>query len=660
MCKNHCHDGHCHSHNHNHGHSHDHNHDHHNHNHDDKGGRIWSTLREFIPEAVTLVLLIIALMIDWGSYAALAYIVALLPVGAPILVSTFKEWMRGDIFNEFTLMVLASLGAFFIGEYPEGVAVLLFYSLGEKLEDVVSGDVKGQIRRLLGKLPKQAVVLRDGARVTMRPQEVEPGMLIAVKPGESVPLDGIVESDGEADFNTAAITGESLPRTYAKGDAIDSGIIPVVREVQIRVTNSWNDSSMTRIMQMIEDASSHRAPSETILRRITRWYTPVVFGAALLLFFVPWLVSLVNTSFIFEWEVWLRRSLVFLVCSCPCALIVSIPLTYFASIGIASKKGILFKGHDSLDALRKVNTVLLDKTGTVTTGEFHVRNIEMSGNFTAGQVLAIAAAVETGSPHPLAKAITAQAEADAVALPQAVDTVVVEHGMKSTVGGKEVIIGSRRLMEAEGIRFPADNAASTAIYVAVNGLPAGVIILSDTVKTGVSEAVSSLHKHGVSRVGILSGDTENAVKDAAESIGADTYKAELLPGDKQRIISECKSDSSVVAFAGDGVNDAPALAAADVGIAMGHVGTDIAIEAARVVMAGDDLRKISEGMDISARVRNVVWENVCFAFGVKLIVMVLGAFGIATLWAAVFADTGVTVITILWTLWRLKIWQLKR
>jgi len=604
--------------------------------------------------------MIAALFINWGAYTWLAFIVALLPVGLPILISTIREWLRGDVFNEFSLMVLASVGAFIIGEYPEGVAVLLFYSIGEKLEDVISGDVKGQIRRLLGKLPKQATVINKGERIVMRPQEVEPGMVISVKPGESVPLDGIVESDGEADFNTAAITGESLPRTYAKGDLIDSGMIPVDREIILRVTNSWNDSSMSRIMQMIEDASSHRAPSETILRRITRWYTPAVFAAALLLLFIPWVIGQYDTSFLFEWETWLRRSLVFLVCSCPCALIVSIPLTYFASIGIASKKGILFKGHDSLDSLRKVDTMLLDKTGTVTTGEFHVKEIKAFSGHTLEEILSIAAAVETGSPHPLAKAITGKAKADKLIIPTASDTVVVEHGMKSTVTGIPVILGSKRLMDIEDIRFAEEDIAATAIYVAINGKPAGIITLSDTVKDGVAKAVLLLHKNGVKRVGILSGDTENAVRDAAQSIGADSYKAELLPGDKQRIISATRAEGYMVAFAGDGVNDAPALASADVGIAMGNVGTDIAIEAARVVIAGDDLRMISEGMDISRRVKNVVLENVSFAFGVKLLVMALGAFGIATLWAAVIADTGVTIITILWTLWRLKIWQLKK
>lgn len=605
-------------------------------------------------------MLVAALCINWGRFEIFAYLVALLPVGMPILISTVREWKHGDVFNEFTLMVLASIGAFIIGEYPEGVAVLLFYSLGEKLEDIVSGDVKGQIKRLLGKMPKHAAVIENGIKREVNPREVVPGNIIAVKPGESVPLDGILVSDGEYDFNTAAITGESLPRTYSCGAEINSGVIPVDREVTLRVTHAWDNSSMTRIMQMIEDASAHRAPSETVLRRITRWYTPVVFGAALLLFLIPWSVGLCSSSFTFEWAVWLRRSLVFLVCSCPCALIVSIPLTYFASIGIASKRGILFKGHDSLDALRKVDTVLLDKTGTVTTGNFHVTEIKCFGEYDETELLSIASAIESGSPHPLAKAITEKASDLNLSLPMAGEITVVEHGVTAVVGSKPVLLGSKLLMKRHGVEFRGDKDLMTTIFIAIDSKAAGVITLSDTVKEGVIDAVIEMHKQGVQDVGIISGDTKNAVSEVATAIGADSMRAELLPGDKQQIIKEVSEKGHIVAFAGDGVNDAPALAAAAVGIAMGNVGTDIAIESAQVVIAGDDLRKIPEGMYISERVKHVILENVTFAFGVKILVMTLGAFGIATLWAAVFADTGVTLITILWTLFRLKIWQLKK
>lgn len=638
------------------GHSHSHPHSH------SDGHSAW---RLFVSEALSAVLMAVALLIEWnyGAMRLAAYIVAVLPVAVPILRSTLKEWLHGDVFNEFTLMVMASIGAFCIGEYPEGVAVLLFYSIGEKLEDVVSGDVKGQIKRLLGKMPKRAVVVENGMRREVRPQDVTPGMTIAVRPGEAAPLDGILAAETSCDFNTAAITGESMPRTFAPGDTVSSGMIPVDREVLLTVTNAWDDSSMTRIIRMIEDAASHRAPSETILRRITRWYTPVVFAAALLLFVIPWIVGLLDSGFTFEWASWLRRSLVFLVCSCPCALIVSIPLTYFSSIGIASKNGILFKGHDSLDALRRADTVFFDKTGTVTTGKFHVERVVSLGEIDRQDILALVASVERESTHPLAVAIVEEATKKGYGLPEVEEVRTCNHGMTALSGGNAVLIGSVKLMKESGIVFPVSDSVSdsaTTVCVAIDGAPAGIISLADTVKPGSAEAVALLHADGVDEVGILSGDTEKAVRYAASSVGADISESELLPADKQRIIAGYRRKGHVVAFAGDGVNDAPALAAADIGIAMGHIGTDLAIESAQVVIASDDLRKIHEGINISRRVKRVIIENVSFAFGVKIIVMALGAFGIASLWAAVFADTGVTVMTVLWTLFRLKIWQLKK
>lgn len=605
--------------------------------------------------------MIVALCVSWpaGWYALAAFIIAVLPVGIPILKHTVTEWIHGDFFNEFTLMVIASIGAFCLGEYAEGVAVLLFYSVGEKLEDVVSGNVKGQIKRLLGKMPRHAVVIKDGERIEMQPEAVKPGMLIAVKPGEGVPLDGTLETNGEIDFNTSAITGESVPQTIGHGHEVSSGMIPVDHEAFIRVTNAWENSSMTRIMRMIEDASSHRAPSETILRRITRWYTPLVFACALLLVLIPWIVSLCSGSFTFVPGTWISRALVFLVCSCPCALIVSIPLTYFSSIGIASKKGILFKGHDSLDSLRNADTVLFDKTGTVTTGVFHVDRITPAEGFDVAYILSIAAATEQSSPHPLATAIVKEAQQRGLTLPEITEPVLVNHGMRSQYEGREILVGSSRLMRNSGIQVDIAAEDSTTVYVAVGGKLAGSITLADTVKPGAVEAVTELHNRGVKRVGILSGDAEGAVRKAAAEIGADFYKSGLVPADKQQIVATEKAEGHTVAFAGDGVNDGPALASASIGIAMGSAGTDIAIESAQVVIATDDLRKISEGIDISKRVKHVIIENVTFAFGVKLLVMALGAFGIATLWAAVFADTGVTVVTVLWTLYRLKIWQLK-
>ena len=647
-----CHKCSCHDHDHD---NHKHHHDHH-HDHSKSKGNI---IKNFIPEILSGILLVISLIIPWQSTPVeiFAYIVTCLPVGLPILISTFKEWARGDVFNEFTLMVMACVGAFIIGEYPEGVAVLLFYSFGEKLEDVVSGDVKGQIKSLLGKMPRNAVVLKDGERLKVKPEEVKPGMIIVVKPGESIPLDGVLLNES-ADFNTSAITGESLPRLISEGGSVNSGIIPIDKEVTVEVTKEYNDSSMSRIMGMIEDAAAHRAPSEKILRKITKWYTPLVFSAAVLLFLIPCFIGWINPDFHFIWHEWLERSLVFLVCSCPCALIVSIPLSYFASIGIASKKGILFKGHDSLDALRNVDVVMFDKTGTVTTGNFHVSKIvSLSGNDDRS-ILAYTSALEVSSKHPLAEAVVEESKKRKITLPQAQNIKTRNHGLTGEIDGREVVIGSGHIMDIFKIDHP-ETSEGTIIYVAVDKKLIGYIVLEDTIKDGVGETVESLHRRGVREVGILSGDAVSAVNKVSDSIKADIAKGELLPEDKLNIINERKKSGYTVAFVGDGINDSPSLASSDVGIAMGKLGTDMAIESAQVVIAGDDLRKIVEGLDISRKVKSVIIENVSFAFGIKLLVMILGAFGIASLWAAVFADTGVTLITVLWTLYRLKIWQLK-
>ncbi|MGN0238358.1 MAG: heavy metal translocating P-type ATPase [Lepagella sp.] len=631
-------------------------------------------LKRFLPEIVTILMMNMILIFDFENiWLRLGlYIASLLPVVFPIIKMTWLEWCKGDFFNEFTLMLLASVGAFLIGEYPEGVAILLFYSIGEKLEDLVSGNVKGEIKRLLGKMPKEATVLRSGERVTMSPMEVKIGDILVVRPGESVALDGVLLTEGESDFNTAAITGESIPRAIKEQDSVNSGIIPVDREVQVRVTHDWDDSSMMKIIKMIEDASAHRAPSETMLRRITRWYTPLVISAAVLIFVVPAFMGVASDTFIFEWQTWLHRSLLFLVCSCPCALIVSIPLTYFSSIGIASRQGILFKGNDSMDSLRHTTTLLLDKTGTITTGEFHIERIRSYGEMSEKELIGMAASIERESQHPLAKAIVRynrlQNTGNGISTgsEEVTDVMTRPHGMTGRVSDREVMIGSLKLMESEGIMVDedAEKSGSTAIYIAMDGKCEGTIYLADTLKPGIIDTFRGLRRRGVKNIGILSGDTEESVRKVAKEVGADFYHAALLPEDKRDIILKKSNENSaksgeVISFAGDGINDAPALAAAGVGIAMGSIGTDLAIESAQIVVAGDDLQKILEGIKISNKVKHVIIENVTFAFGVKIAIMLLGTIGYASLWAAVFADTGVMLLTVIWTLIRLKLWQLK-
>lgn len=648
-------------------------HDHqHNHGHCDGEE---SFLRSWGIELSTTVLYLIALVLSWSDayqtefQRAAAYIIAMLPAAWFVIRKGWPLWRRLDFLNEFTLMLAAAAGAAALGEYPEAVAVLLFYCIGEKLEDVVNDDVRRRVRNLLGNLPDNAVVVgNDGRRREVNPREVKVGETIAVAPGERVPLDGELLGGSGTDFDTAAITGESVPRSFSPGEEIASGMIPVDREVIIKVTRPFSDSTMSRILAMVEDAASQKSPAESMLRRVSRWYTPAVFALALCVVFVPWIVSLFPGAAPWDGLVWFRRSLIFLVCSCPCALIVSIPLSYFMAIGLAARRGLLFKGSKYLDQMRSIDTVFLDKTGTVTAGVFHVTDIEPQPGFDSGKVLSIAAALDAGLTHPLAKAIVARygeavtptavgsGRSDSSDITDISDITVVNHGVKGKIGGKEALCGSAKLMSEEGIALQVAEipAGKTAVYVAVGGVAAGRILLQDTPKEDSREAIAEMHTLGIKNVEILSGDTPEAVRPIAEAVGADGFSGSLLPADKQRIVTETVIAGHIAAFAGDGINDAPALAAANVGIAMGSAGTGIAMQSADVILVGDDLMKIPQARRLSRRVARVVAENVGFAFGVKGVVMVLGACGIATLWAAVFADTGVTLCAVLWTILRLK------
>lgn len=589
------------------------------------------------------------------------FLIAILPVGMPVVREMLDSWRHGSVMNEFTLMVAASTGAFAIGEYPEAVAVLLFYCIGEKLEDKASDDVKSRIKKLLGRLPETATVVEGERLRTVSPSELPENSLLLVRPGERVPIDSVLLGDTPVEFDTSAITGESVPRAFKPGEELPSGIIPVDKAVKARTVRKFSESSMSRILDMIENAQSTKSPTETMLRRITRWYTPIVFVFAVLIFIVPWIVSLFPGEATFDWYRWLERSLVFLVCSCPCALVVSIPLSYFASLGAASKQGLLFKGSKHLDSMRSLRTVVFDKTGTLSTGEFHVSGITGAtgiaddDNADGDRILRIAAAVDAESTHPLAKAICAEAARRKDTLPKVSDVTTVPHGITGTVDGKKVSVGSPSLMKKLGIALPDRSGEGSEICVAEDGRYLGSIFLLDNIKPEAAKAIRELHALGVNDVEILSGDRREAVARVAAQIGADGFRAELLPADKQRIVEELRQKGGKVAFVGDGINDAPAIAASDVGVSMGKLGTDMAMETSDVVIAGDNLEKLPQAIKLSRKVRSVVIQNVTFALLVKITVMALGAFGIATLWAAVFADTGVTLITILWTLIRLRL-----
>lgn len=593
------------------------------------------------------------LNIDVKWCVILLYFISLIPVGLPIVREMLESWFHGSAMNEFTLMVAATMGAFIIGEHPEGVAVLLFYSFGEKMEGTASDDVKRRIKALLGKLPDEATIKENGQLRKVRPKDLQTGTRIVVKPGERVPVDATLLGEKEIEFDTSAITGESVPRVYKPGQEILSGMIPVDRAIEACTVRPFSDSSMSRIMKMIEDAQASKAPAENLLRRITRWYTPVVFMLALLVFTVPWIIDSIQGN-TFEWMKWLRRSLVFLVCSCPCALVVSIPLSYFASLGNASRRGLLFKGSRYIDGMRDIDTVIFDKTGTLTTGKFHISAIYAVPDVETDRVLSIAAALDAESSHPLAEAVVSKVKNEKGIVSAATDIKSVSHGITGIVNGRKAAAGSRELMRRMGIEVPPANSDATEICVAYDGLYIGSIYLLDTVKPEAADAIRRLHAKGVESVVILSGDREEAVRRVAEETGADTYHASLLPADKKNFISCLINGGHKVAFVGDGINDAPAIAAANIGVAMGTLGTDVAMESSDVVIAGDNLQKIPDAISLARKVRRVVMENVSFAIGVKALVMILGASGIASLWAAVFADTGVTLITISWALLRLR------
>lgn len=640
----------------------------HKHIHDGNGESPWlHTYRQEI--ACGLLWIVAAVLGHAGAYVSInhalfpqseinisrlvMYLLALLPVALPILKGGWRLWSKGDILNEFTLMLTASAGAFIIGEYTEGVAVLLFYSLGEKMEESASEEARRRVRGLIGKLPSVAHVLRDGKNVDMAPDEVAVGSVISVLPGERIPIDAVLNGDAAVSLDTSAITGESVPRSFAPGSVVKSGMIPLDTRIELTTTHPFNESSMSRIVEMIENARKTKSPTETTLRRITKWYTPLVFVLAALLVAVPWIIS-VTQGVPMEWYKWCRRVLVLLVCSCPCALVVGIPLCYFASIGNASKRGLLFKGSKYLDLARQIKTVVFDKTGTLTTGRFNVSKIVPAAGHTAEEVAATAASLDCQSAHPFAKAITKYASEKHIGFHEADKVMTVPHGMEGFINGKKVFVGSRKLMSMQGIEIPLSEGEGSEICVVSDGIYIGSIFLIDEIKPEAEQAVKEIRRLGVNNISIFSGDAETAVARVARVIGVDTYKAALLPDDKQKLLDDMRAKGDKCAFVGDGINDSPSIAAADLGIAMGGAGTDIAMDSSDLVIVSDRLTKIPEAMRLSRKVRNVVIENVGFALFVKALVMILGVFGIATLWAAVFADTGVTLIVVIWTLLRLR------
>lgn len=587
----------------------------------------------------------------FNGYLALAwYILAYLPVGLPVLAEAWESVRKKDFFSEFTLMTLATLGAFYIGEYPEGVAVMLFYSIGEAFQDRAVDRAKRNIGALLDVRPETVNVVRNGETLETSPREVEVGEVIEVKAGGRISLDGCL-LDGKASFDTAALTGESVPRTLREGDEVLAGMIVTDRFIRLEVTKPYDKSALARILDMVQNASERKAPAELFIRKFARIYTPVVIALSLLIVFLPWIWGMLTPSFAYVFNDWLYRGLIFLVISCPCALVVSIPLGYFGGIGAASRLGILFKGGNYLDAITKINTVAFDKTGTLTQGIFEVQAVEMEAGVTASDLLAWIASVERYSTHPIAKAVMRYAGEHILSEVKAERVEeIAGHGLRATLAGEELLVGNTRLLKKFDILYPAalEEIAGTIVACAKGGRYAGYLLLSDVLKPDAVQAVAGLKAQGVRNIVILSGDKQKIVDKFAKELGVTAAYGDLLPEGKVERIEALKNPGgNKVAFVGDGMNDAPVLALSDVGIAMGGLGSDAAIETADVVIQTDQPAKVAAAIRVGRTTLKIVWQNIFLAFGVKIVVLILGAGGLATMWEAVFADVGVALLAIM-------------
>ena len=570
-------------------------------------------------------------------------IVAYIILGWDVVWQAVKNITRGQIFDEHFLMSLSTIGAFAIGEYPEAVAVMLFYQVGEFFQSLAVKRSRKSISDLMDIRPDSATVRRNGELVVVAPETVSIGELIVVKPGEKIPLDGIV-TEGESMLDTRALTGESVPRSIRKGEEALSGCVNQSGVLTIKVTKSFGESTVTKIIDLVENASSRKAPPENIITTFARYYTPIVVGMAAILAIIPPVILGGG------WSEWLRRGFVFLIVSCPCALVISIPLTFFGGIGAASKRGVLVKGSNYLEALNKVSVVVFDKTGTLTKGVFKVVDITVEFGFTKEQVLEYAAQAESYSNHPIAKSIQ---EAFGKTIDQSVLSGYEEisgHGIRVLIGGKRVLAGNSKLMDSEKVSYAACQSAGTKVYIAVDGRYAGCIVIADEVKDDSQNAIASLKKISVEKTVMLTGDDEKIGKAVAEQLGLDEYYAQLLPDqkvEKLEYLDQHKTKGSKLAFVGDGINDAPVLARADVGIAMGGLGSDAAIEAADVVLMTDEPSKLVDAIDVAKATKRIVMQNIIIALGIKSVFLILGALGIAGMWEAVFGDVGVTIIAVL-------------
>lgn len=565
-------------------------------------------------------------------------------VGGEVLLKALRNIIKGQIFDENFLMSIATIGAFSIKQFPEGVAVMLFYQVGEFIQDIAINRSRKSITELMDIRPDYANLKVNNDLKRVSPEEVNVGDFIVVKPGEKVPLDGKI-SEGKSMVDTSALTGESVPREVEPGNEVLSGFINKNGLLTIEVTKGFGESTVTKILDLVQNASGRKAPTENFITKFARYYTPIVVIIAILLAVIPPLVF-PDTTF----SQWLYRSLVFLVISCPCALVISIPLGFFGGIGGASKRGILIKGSNYLEALNNVDIVVFDKTGTLTKGVFKVTEINVQNNFTKDELLEYAAYAESYSNHPIAVSIINEYGKEINKNEINNYNEISGHGIKVNVKNKEVLAGNIKLMNKEKITYQNIDVVGTVVYIAIDKKYAGYILISDEIKEDSINAIKGLKQIGVKKTVMLTGDSKSIASKVAEQLGLDTFYAELLPNQKveqMEVLDKEKSQKHKLLFVGDGINDAPVLARADVGIAMGGLGSDAAIEAADIVIMTDEPSKIVSAIKIAKRTRKIVWQNIFFSMGVKLIVLVLGAGGLATIWEAVFADVGVTIIAVI-------------
>ena len=639
MEKEHIHQHECECHKHHHHEHHGHGHEHHHHEEGEHRG-----VKILVAAALLAVAVIIEKKTDWTTWQyLLLYLIPYLIVGWDTLKEAAEGLVKGEALSEDFLMSIATLGALSIGfmpgaetQFPEAVFVMLFFQVGEWFEEKAEGNSRKSISHLMDIRPDTAHVERGGKLETVHPEEVEPGETILIQPGEKVPMDGIV-LQGNSSLDTIALTGESVPRSIREGDEILSGCVNLSGVLKVKTTKAFGESTAAKILDLVENAASAKSKSESFITRFAKVYTPIVVALAVLVAVVPGLIS-------GEWATWIYRGLMFLVVSCPCALVISVPLTFFGGLGGASRKGILIKGSNLIDTLAKVNTVVFDKTGTLTEGVFEVTAVHPEV-IDQKELLHLAAHVERHSTHPIAMALRN-------AYPDEADDCRVEdiqetagHGIIATVNGKKVAVGNSKLMEKLGAAWHPCEQEGTIIHVAIDGIYAGHVVISDRIKADSAQAIEALRKEGVRKTVMLTGDQQSVAAAVASALKIDEFHAQLLPADKVAQVENLLKEGTL-AFVGDGINDAPVLTRADVGIAMGALGSDAAIEAADVVLMDDKPSKVAQAIRTARKTIRIAKENIIFAIGIKVLVLVLAALGVATMWMAVFADVGVTVLAV--------------